>query len=68
MIKDLHIVLDQDEVDHHFHVSHILESIKANDIVLLVLMNQEVINAGIDDNVLVKMLFLKVEILTSLFC
>lgn len=68
MIKDLLIVLDQDEVDHHFPVSHILESIKANDIVLLVLMNQEVINTGIDDNVLVKMLFLKVKILTSLFC
>jgi len=57
MIEDLHIVIDQEEVDHHHRIIHILKSTKANEIVLLVQMNQEVKNTATDDNVLVKMLF-----------
>jgi len=54
MIEDLHIGLDQDEVDLHYLVIHIPESTKPNEIVLLVQMNQEVKNTGTDDNMLVK--------------
>jgi hypothetical protein len=42
MIEDLHIVIDQDAVDHQCHVMEVPESIKADVIVLLVQMNQEV--------------------------
>lgn len=57
MIEDLHIVIDQGAVDHQYHVTEVPESIKANVIVLLVQMNQEILNTGIDDNILVKILF-----------
>lgn len=39
MIEDLHIVLDQDEIDRHYHVIHIPESIRAKEIVLPVQTN-----------------------------
>lgn len=51
MIEDLHIVIDQDEVDHQRHVMEVLESIKANVIVLPVQMNQEVLSIVIDVNI-----------------
>lgn len=54
MKGDLHIVIDQDVVDHHYHVMEVLESIRTNVIVHLVQMNQEVLNIGTDDNILVK--------------
>lgn len=54
MIEGLHIVIDQDVVDHQYHVMEVLESIRTNVIVHLVQMNQEVLNIGTDDNILVK--------------
>lgn len=51
MIEDLHIVIDQDEVDHQRHVMEVPESIKANVIVLPVQMNQEVLSIVIDVNI-----------------
>lgn len=51
MIEDLRIVIDQDIVDHLYHVMEVTESIKANVTVLLVQMNQEVLNTGTDDNI-----------------
>lgn len=57
MIEDLLIVIDQGAVDHQFHVMEVPGSIKANVIVRLVPMNQEILNTDIDDNILVKILF-----------
>lgn len=53
-IEDLHIILDQEEVDRRYHVTHIPESTKRNEIVLLVQMNRKVKNNVTDDNILVK--------------
>lgn len=57
IIDDLRTVINQDVVGHLFHVMEVPESIKANVIVHLVQMNQEVLNIGIGDNILVKTLF-----------
>jgi len=54
MIDDLHIIIELDVVDHLYHVKVVPENIKANVIVLLVQMNQEVLNTTIDDNIIVK--------------
>jgi len=54
MIDDLHIIIELDVVDHLYHVKEVPENIKANVIVLLVQMNQEVLNTTIDDNIIVK--------------
>lgn len=51
MIEDLHIVIDQDAVDHQCRVMEVPENIKANVIVLPVLMNQEVLSIVIDVNI-----------------
>lgn len=59
MIEDLLIVIDQDAVvDHQFHAMEGPKSIKTNEIVLLVQMNQEVLNIVIDDNNLVKIYYM----------
>lgn len=61
IIDDLRTVINQDAVGHLFHVMEVPESIKANVIVHLVQMNQEVLNIGIGDNILVKTLFWEIN-------
>lgn len=56
MIEDLHIAIDQDVVDHQYHVMEVLESIRTNVIVHLVQMNQEVLKTGTGDNIMVKII------------
>lgn len=61
MINDLHTVINQDAAGHLFHVMEVPKSIKANVIVLLVQMNQEVLNISTGDNILVKTYFEKLK-------